>query len=757
MTPTPHPHLQQLFLMHALLSRVNRSIVRAESPDDLFQEICRCAVDSSLFDLAWIGLVSPQGKLLPLTSQGDTEGLVDQLAVADQAPSAPAALRSVVNGGASFAYNHPNQAIPWLEDIVMAEPRLTGMARFALKEGENIIAILELYSKKTGLFSSDILVLMEEVVSDISYALNHLKGEEHRRVAESKVYYLAYYSAQTGLPSRALLEQRLLQLATEGVKALALLHIKLLKLETILHVLGQSAVDELLRSIAHRLGEFKDTTLLAHLSQDEFVLVLPATEDIQKKVQQVRDRLGEVTLIAGYEFFLNSSVGVCLFPFDEADISQLLRRAQVASQNLGSDGGILFYRTEFDRNLATRLVLESELHRALERGEFILHYQPQVNLKTGVIVGAEALLRWQHPVRGLLPPIQFVPLLEESGLIVPVGKWVLHTACAQNQAWQDEGLAPIRIAVNLSGQQFLLSELVETVQESLAASRLDPQWLELELTEGIILADAERTIATMHQLKQLGVSLSLDDFGTGYSSLSYLLRFPIDRIKIDRSFVQNVATNTSSGILARTILTMTHNLRKTSIAEGIEDAEQLGYLRKHACQEMQGFFFSQPLPAEDLAQCLREGRQLPLPPGVSNAHNTVLVVDDEPNVLHALRRALRRSGLTVLTAEDAISALAILATEEVGLIICDQRIPGMSGTELLSNVKDLYPDIIRILLTGYTELNAVIGAVNQGTLYKLLTKPWDDEQLRENVREGLQRFETVQENRRLLQRLDQLA
>ena len=269
-----------------------------------------------------------------------------------------------------------------------------------------------------------------------------------------------------------------------------------------------------------------------------------------------------------------------------------------------------FYRSEMNAQIHERLELESWLRRALERNEMLLHYQPQIDLKTGKITGAEALIRWQHPKLGLVPPGKFIPLAEQTGIIVPIGAWVLRTACAQNKVWQDAGFAPITVAVNISPRQFREKGLAVLIAEIIAQTRLDPWYLELELTEGAIMRDTDEAAEILKQLKLMGLTLSIDDFGTGYSSLSYLKKFPVDRLKIDQSFVRDLTTDPDVAAIAKAVITLGHSLNLRVIAEGVETREQLDFLRANLCDEKQGYLFSRPLPVEEFTALLKEGRML---------------------------------------------------------------------------------------------------------------------------------------------------
>jgi EAL domain-containing protein (putative c-di-GMP-specific phosphodiesterase class I)/FixJ family two-component response regulator len=362
----------------------------------------------------------------------------------------------------------------------------------------------------------------------------------------------------------------------------------------------------------------------------------------------------------------------------------------------------------------------------------------------------EALVRWQHPELGLVSPARFISVAEESGLIVPLGEWVLRTACAQNKAWQRAGLKPISVAVNLSARQFRQPNLVEMVAGILRETELDPAHLDLEVTESLVMQNVEATIATLGRLKAMGVKLSIDDFGTGYSSLNYLKRFPIHTLKIDQSFVRDVTTDPSDAAIAKTIIAMAHELGLTVIAEGVETEEQKSFLRLRRCDEMQGYFFSRPVPAAEFENLLREDRRLEIDnAGLVSAERTLLLLDDEENILNSLTHLLRRDGYKILKATHAAAALDLLAQNPVGVIIADLRMPEMTGVEFLRRAKLLYPDTVRMVLSGYTDLINVTDAINEGVIYKFLTKPWDNDLLRANIQEAFQHYELAQDNQRL--------
>lgn len=368
--------------------------------------------------------------------------------------------------------------------------------------------------------------------------------------------------------------------------------------------------------VAARLrGAVRAADTVGRMGGDEFVLVLPQYEVgpmTADTIENVMAQLEAPILIGGKEFFVTCSIGIAVFPDDGSSGETLLTHADIAMYRAKEMGrnNFQFFEPALNTRTQARLRIEGALRHALARAEFVLYYQPQVDLQTGEIVGAEALIRWQHPKLGMVLPADFIALAEETGLIIPIGAWVLRTACAQNQAWQGAGKGKLRIAVNLSGVQFAQPDIVETVAAALNESGLDPACLEIELTESVVMHDVESTIATLHQLKALGVQLSIDDFGTGYSSLAYLRRFPIDVLKIDQSFVRDVSSNVDDATIVVSIIALAHNLRLHVIAEGVETVDQLAFLRDHGCDEIQGYYFSRPVTAAMIGQTLQEKKRL---------------------------------------------------------------------------------------------------------------------------------------------------
>jgi diguanylate cyclase (GGDEF)-like protein len=376
--------------------------------------------------------------------------------------------------------------------------------------------------------------------------------------------------------------------------------------------MGHKAGDVLLMTVAARLrGALREADTVARLSGDEFVVILTQHQDESLSadiVQRLMDTVAAPVMLGGKEFCVTCSIGVAVYPTDGAPADSLIEHADIAMYRAKKRGrnNYQFYTPAMNEEAMERVRIETALRSALERNEFVLHYQPQVELATGAIVGMEALIRWQHPELGMVAPSRFIGVAEETGLIVPIGLWVLRAACAQNKAWQAAGLGKLRVAVNLSARQFGADNLVQDLRTVLEETGLPPACLDIELTESLFMSDTDQAVELLHSMKALGVNLSIDDFGTGYSSLSYLSRFPIDVLKIDRSFVNGVTRDAGNAAIVSSIIALAHNLKLAVIAEGVETAEQLDYLKRHGCDEMQGYYFSKPLDAADFEKLLLE-------------------------------------------------------------------------------------------------------------------------------------------------------
>jgi diguanylate cyclase (GGDEF)-like protein/PAS domain S-box-containing protein len=632
--------------------------------------------------------------------------------------------------------------------------------RRAIGERREGRAVLRNYRKDGSLLWNELLIAP---VCDEFGALTNFIGVQNditeQKRYEEQLEHQASHDALTNLPNRNLLRDRVDHAIAHAMRTGCLAAVLFLDLDQFKFVndsLGHDAGDRLLVEVAGRLkSALRHSDTVARLGSDEFVIVMPEVEreeDAANTARKVLDLLQPAFTEGEHELYVTASLGVALYPRDGEDASALLKHADVAMYRAKEEGSnnFQFFAKEMNARASERLALESGLRHALERDELELYYQPQLNLRTGRVIGMEALLRWRHPDLGLVQPVKFIPLAEETGLIVPIGTWVLRKACAQNKAWQEAGLPSLMMAVNLSARQFRDRDLLDLVKKTLNETGLEGRFLELELTESMIMRDPERVIEILRQFSTMGVSLSVDDFGTGYSSLSYLKRFPIDKVKIDQSFIHDITTDPDDAAIARTIISIAHDMKMKVIAEGVETEGQASFLRNHHCDEMQGYLFSKAVPAEEFEQLLREERGLTVPEVERQAlERILLLVDDEENILTALNRLLRRDGYKILRANSAQKGLELLAVNEVGVILSDQRMPEMSGVEFLRKAKYLYPDTVRIVLSGYTELKSVTDAINEGAVYKFLTKPWEDDQLREHVREAFLRHELALENERL--------
>ena len=578
-----------------------------------------------------------------------------------------------------------------------------------------------------------------------------IRDVTERKRYEEQLHYQANHDGLTGLPNRTLLVDRLNQALLSAERhqlQVAVLFVDLDHFKIINDSLGHDIGDRLVKIVAERLTTcVRANDTVARQGGDDFVIVLSdlaESEDAALVAQKIQTAVNRPIEIDPHCFEVSCSIGVSIYPKDGQDVQTLLKNADGAMFRVKEQGrgSFQFFTDELNDRVVARMTMERCLRRALENEELSVQYQPQVDLVRGRMTGIEALLRWQTPELGMVSPTRFIPLAEETGLIIPIGEWVLKTACMQNRRWQDAGLLPLTIAVNLSPRQFWYPGLIGIVTRVLHDSGLEPRYLELEITEGMVMRDVASALTMLQELKKLGVQLSMDDFGTGYSSLSHLKRFPFDKLKMDISFVHEVTSDPGSAAIAKTIIAMAHNLNLRVIAEGIETEGQLSYLRMHGCDEMQGFFFSRPLPPHDFEQLLREGRGLCFPEeGCTHPEKTLLLVDDDPLILAAMERVLSEEGYRILSATNAHLGFELLATNRAGVVLCDQRMPGMSGLEFLSRIKDLYPDTVRIALSGHADTTMVTGAINQGAISKFLTKPVSDEVLRHTINDAFARFE----------------
>lgn len=752
--------LERLNRLYAMLSRINRCIVRSDDTHELYDDACRIAVEDGGFLFAWIGLVEPAGQHVIQVARAGAAAELGRARIEvtddpDRQSPVGIAIREcracIVNDIAA------DPAFPQDWKSMLDEVGARALAALPLAMDGRVIGSLVVAAGEPDYFLAAEVQLLGEVAEDLSFALRVMRREEQRIGAETKIRYLAYYDADTGLPGRALFAERL---AAAGEQTVAVLAVNLRRYHGILQTLGQAAGPRLARAVANRLEALLPTAAVARISESEYACLLespPGVRVVEDTALRVHDGLAESIQIDGGEVFLDPFIGIALHPRDGA-AAEIIDAALLAAGTADRDTGSYcrLFVAGMDGSSRRQLDMETALRRGLERREFVLHFQPQVDLASGRIVGAEALLRWQRPGHGLVPPAQFIPLLEANGLIVAVGEWVMAEACACAKRWQDQGLTPFRMAVNISARQFEDSDVGALVRRVLDGTGLEPRWLELEVTESAVLLNAEAVIRTLNDLKSRGVSHALDDFGTGYSSLSYLQRLPMSRIKIDQSFVADLTSNPQDAAIVRAVIGMAHSLELTVIAEGVETAGQLAFLRGLECEEIQGYHFSRPLAEDAFVALLRENPCLAPTVETAPPERVLLVLDNEPSVLTALRRVLRRTDFRLLTATSAQEGFDLLARHPVGVVVCDQRMIEMTGTEFLRRVRALHPHAVRVVLSGYTELNSVIDAVNRGAIYKFITKPWDDAALIESLRDAFHLHDIERKNRDLSRRLQQM-
>lgn len=449
-----------------------------------------------------------------------------------------------------------------------------------------------------------------------------------RKRTEEQIRYLAYFDGLTGLPNRTLFKEHLeraMLYATRHNKMIALLFLDMDRFKNINDTLGHDAGDKLLKEMAGRLKtSVRKTDSVSHegpelvgtvsrLGGDEFTILLSdivQIQDVSRVARRILEALAFPFLLDGNEIVITASIGISIYPNDSTDIVNLIKDADTAmyrAKELGKNN-FQFYTQSMNDKAFELLVMEGQLHKALEREEFFLHYQPQVDIRTGRIIGVEALVRWQHPELGMVSPASFIPLAEETGLIIPIDEWVLKTACSQNKKWQTAGLSPIKISINLSAKHFVRINLMETIAKIVNDTGMDPHYLDLEITEGVLIKNVKELITIFQELKGIGVSLLIDDFGTGYSSLSYLKKFPLDVLKIDQSFIGEITTDSGSAAITKTIIEMAHNLNLRALAEGVETEAQFTFLLENGCDLFQGYLFSKPQPAEEIVRFLQNGK-----------------------------------------------------------------------------------------------------------------------------------------------------
>lgn len=725
----------------ALLSACSQALVQASDETTLLQTVCGHLVELGGYRTVWVGYArdDEDHSVALVAHAGADLDYLNELQL-----SWGSDVRR--QGGFGTAIHQRRRLVceNLASDLVFRSWRqvaiphgLAACVAIPLMEGARAFGVLGIYTSDQRTLTDDELQLLQDLSDDLAFGIVSRRQVAERQHAEAQLERHANFDSLTGLANLRTFENQMeRQLAVAGNNGrLALLHINLDRFSDINETLGRGTGDQVLAQVAQRLTRVAGPgSFAARISGDEFLVLLSGIDGATQATEtakRISAALAEP--LTGVQPLVRplASLGISLSPDDGREPATLLRHANLAMREAKSRGGntYRFYASDQNARLAARFVMEAELGGALERGELFMHYQPQCSLLNGAIIGAEALIRWRHPSRGVVAPGEFIRVAEESGLVLPIGAWTIQHVCAQVRAWRDAGLTIPTVSVNLSARQFQQADLVDTVRQALAEHGIPGRALELEITESAMMRDVDAAVDVLQQLKTLEVRIALDDFGTGYSALNYLKRLPIDHLKIDQSFVRDIASAPDDAIICNAIIGLAHNLQVSVVAEGVETEEQMMFLKRRQCDAMQGFLFSKAVTAEAFAQLIAAKKCLPMP-AVEAAPTTVLLLDDEADILRALNRTLRPDGYKILAATNAADAFKLLALNEVHVVVSDQRMPEVTGTEFLGKVKLMHPDTTRILLTGYADMQSVIDAINQGAVYRYFTKPWDNDELR---------------------------
>lgn len=611
----------RLTQMISALSETNAAILRAETREKLFDVVCEAAVHGGKFVTTTIALAEPESDYLRVVAAngpGAEQSRSMKIATKESLP------RGRGLGGTAFRTRQPCVSNDYLadpqfaafHDRVRANGGKSGIA-LPLLSRDRAVGVLLFMASETNAFVPEIVEVLQRLAANVSFALEDFDRAEEREKAEERIKYLATHDSLTDLPNRTMFNQLLefsVKTAARYERHCAVLFVDLDRFKIINDSLGHAAGDALLIEMANRLrAGVRASDVVARLGGDEFVILLNEISEsaqVAAIARHLLSSIGRPMELNGQECGVTGSIGIAIFPEDGTDEQALMKNADIAMYLAKEEGknDIRFFSNEIKEQSTDRLVLEAGLRRALQRNEFFLEYQPKLDVATGKIAGVEALLRWNHPELGVLAPMRFIPLAEDTGLIIPIGRWVLRTACMQSMEWQRQGLIPPSMAINVSPRQFSDENLLRDIDEALAASGMPPSLLQIEITESMVMLNVERAILLLDAIQSRGVRLAIDDFGTGYSSMSVMKRFPIDTIKIDRSFVRDLPTNSEDKAIAEAIIGMGKALGLTIVAEGVETVEQDSFLRDHACDEIQGFLFSKPVPPENIADLLRQPR-----------------------------------------------------------------------------------------------------------------------------------------------------
>jgi diguanylate cyclase (GGDEF)-like protein/PAS domain S-box-containing protein len=602
--------------LYAALSATNEAILRAGTVDELYRQVCEAAVHGGKLVAASVLVPDPESEWMRVAA---TAGAIDlrkaRISWHAESPFGCGLVGTAFRSGTSSVSNDflADERMGAWRDVARRSGIKAGAA-VPFSRGGKTCGVLLLYANRRRVFDEEAVLLVERMAQNIAFALDNTDRDTARREAEARAKYLAAHDALTGLPNRIMFSELLIHAigrARRGQHSLALLFIDLDRFKVINDSLGHHAGDSLLVKVAERLKQsVRAADVVARLGGDEFVVLLPdgADERAARNVAcKLLGALADPIALEGEECRVTASIGISVFPEDGENESSLMKNADIAMYAAKDEGKntFQFFSAARQSRSVGSLALEGQLRGALDRGEFFLHYQPRKDLRTGRITGVEALLRWRNPALGLVPPADFIPLAEETGLIVPIGQFVLCEACSQAAAWLSEGLAPLQMAVNLSTRQLGDPELPAQISAILSGTGLAPGQLELEITESMVMDRPERTVALLNRIREMGVRLAIDDFGTGYSSLAQLRRLPIDALKIDRSFVCNLPDDDGDKAIAEAIIAMARKLRLTVIAEGVETQAQEAFLSAQDCDEIQGYHVQRPALPEVIGQLLR--------------------------------------------------------------------------------------------------------------------------------------------------------
>jgi len=750
---------QSLSLRLATLLELDVALSSERDPREMLKLFCRAAQDLLNCKYAAVGIVDSGGRRLQhIATRGLDENVAAQFGELDHAlglfgmllaSGKPHRTHEHTPGTLGLpAFHPPISSLLAVPIPAHASKSRLGWVYFADRfgpeafDGEDAQFAVTLAAQLALAYGN--LALYEEARQHTA----KLEVEVHeRRRAQGELAHRTTHDQITGLPRFVLIEEHL-QSAIVAAAAhdgrVILLYVDIDRFHMINETRGRSAGDDVLRTVASRLCTICGSDgYVAHVAADEFAVLLVdvGTRDQVEFAESIRRGIEETIHHGDQRIYITCSIGVSCFPDNGASPRELLRQSEAAMLRAKGEGRntVNAFSNEHKEALEDRSALGMRLSDAIRDGQLVVHYQPQISADDWRILGFEALVRWQSPEFGLLPPARFLDVAEDLGLIVDIGNFVFDSACRLSRAWLDAGWADFSISINVSSLQLQRPDFVDTIQASLREHAVPAQHLELELTESMMVGNVERAIATMRALKALELHLALDDFGTGYSSLNYLRRFPIDKLKIDQSFVRDIRTDAGAAGICRAIITLGHQLGMTVLAEGVETAEQVGYLRRHGCDQFQGFYFGRPVAAPQAFEILKSYGMADGIHARQDSAQTLLLVHDGEKTVRALTSALRRDGYRILVAPTAEKALDLLARNDVQVIVLEHGVATGSGAELMTTLKEMYPDTCCILLGGDEGRAKGHEARGREADTHLLAQPWGDDDLRVHVREAFHR------------------